>query len=284
MALNWCKIILKSFNFWDALDIVAVAIIIFGIIKLVRETKVMQFIKGLLVIFALYLLSNFLKLKMLEAILGAVFQFGTLVIIVVFQPELRKILEHLGRSDFGKYFYLEKFLSNGSGMSSDSVRDMVSVISKTVFNLQKVKCGALIVFERKTLLGEIISTGTLTMARPSENLIANIFFNKSPLHDGAMVIKDNCIYACGCILPLSNSNSIASRLGTRHRAAIGVTENSDAVAVVVSEETGKVSIAVNGVLSENFSYNDFEETLCDLILPKSGESFTKFLKNFRNRA
>ena len=167
------------------------------------------------------------------------------IAVVVFQPEIRRILEKVGRTNF----------SRGQLFDNDEneISQCIDSVAKSVGDMQKNRIGALIVFERTTQLGEIINTGTIIDAKASVSMINNIFFPKSPLHDGAMIIIDGRIIAAGCILPLSQREDISNQLGTRHRAAIGMTENSDAVVLVVSEETGNISIAVNGTIKRDYN-------------------------------
>lgn len=181
-----------------------------------------------------------------------------IAIAIIFQPELRRILERVGHT---------KFVSaHGSSLESDPLEDCIDKVSRAAGIMQESKTGALIVFERSTQLGEIIDTGTVINADPSVQMINNVFFPKSPLHDGAMIIRDSRLYAAGCILPLTQREDISSQLGTRHRAAIGMTENSDAVVLVVSEETGNISIVSNGQIERNFNAISARAKLGKLLL------------------
>ena len=196
--------LMKTFTIVDFIDVIIVACLIYGFIKLIRETRAEQLVKGLLILVFAYVLSYQLNFRMLSTILNNFYQFGVLALIVVFQPELRRALEHIGRSQLGDYWSINNIL-NGSSSYSEKMKRVINTVSEVCGIFSKSKVGALIVFERKTKLGDIIDTGTLIKGVPSMELIGNIFFNKAPLHDGAMIIKDGIIYAGGCILPLSKN-------------------------------------------------------------------------------
>lgn len=278
--------LVRTFNIYDIIDISIVAFLIYHLIKIIRESRAGQLVKGIGIILVAYFLSCQLHFRMLSTILNNFFQFSIFGLLIVFQPELRRALEQLGRSDIREYWSFGNS-KNDEDVYSRTYRDLINTVSDSVVSLCDEKMGALIVFERKTKLGEIIDTGTVVKSKPSVPLICNIFFNKAPLHDGALIIRDGMLYAGGCILPLTKSNRLKRELGTRHRAAVGVSENSDAVAVVVSEETGKVSIAVNGTLktyeSMEFFKKDLEKLLLDYRVRKKYKSvissFRKAVKN-----
>lgn len=271
-AYNWFVALMMTFKATDVLDIVAVSFIIYNLIKIMRETRAEQLVKGILVLVVTFIISGIFQLKMLNALFTSFFQFSVLAVLIVFQPELRSALEHIGRSKIAKYW---NKLSGGDAMEEERYKQIKSCIKSVVEasnNFQKSKTGALMVFERQTKLGDIIDTGTIINAEPSVEIIGNIFFNKAPLHDGAMVIRDGTLYAAGCILPLTkNNNSVDSELGTRHRAAIGISENSDAVVVVVSEETGNISIALNGVITRDYTRETLSAALEELLIPTVSE-------------
>lgn len=286
LLLNgWGNIVglIKSFQLTDGLDVLVVSFIIYNGIKLVRETRAEQLVKGLLILLLVWCLSYYLNLHMVGALLNYFFQFSVFALLVVFQPELRRALEQIGRSG----------LRNGKGWIFTGVRDDdeirrrltrgINAVVEAAVVLQKQKMGALIVFERQTKLGDIADTGTVVNADPSAQLIGNVFYNKAPLHDGAMIIRDGMVYAAGCILPLTKSDKVSLDLGTRHRAAIGISENSDAVVVVVSEETGQISIAVNGVLTRNYTRETLRSELENLIMPEqeSGEKKVRKIPSIR---
>mgnify|MGYP002563218756 FL=1 len=258
----------RQFTFKDAIDVIIVTILIYSAIKLVRETRAGQLVKGIIILVVIFLLSSQFELMMLSTILRTFFQFAFLALLIVFQPEIRKALEQMGRSKVGQS------LANAVGVKekeSDKtqIRKAIEGVVDATAVLQQMRMGALIVFERHTKLGEIVETGTIVEADPSAQLIAKIFFNKAPLHDGAMIIRAGRIYSAGCILPLSSNISISADLGTRHRAGLGMSENSDAVVVVVSEETGQISIALNGRLTRNYNRVTLREKLEQLLISSS---------------
>ena len=250
--------LLRRFSFKDAIDVAIVTLLLYALIKLVRDTRAGQLVKGIILLVALYLLSFYGDLLMLNSILRAFLQSTVIMVVILFQPEIRKALEQVGHSKA-----VQSITSNLGGKSRDGseTRAAIEGVVEATAILQQLRMGALIVFERQTKLGEIISTGTLVDAGTSGQLIANIFFNKAPLHDGGMIIRGGRVCAAGCILPLTASDSVSAELGTRHRAAIGMSENSDAVVVVVSEETGQISIAVGGKLTRNYNRLTLSETL-----------------------
>ena len=206
---------------------------------------------------------------MLSTILNNFFQFSIFGLLIVFQPELRRVLEQLGRSNVLKDRKLLQYIVKEDMSDIDAQRNLIKVISNAVSELSNDKTGALIVLERKTKLGDIIDTGNIIKSQPSVTLICNIFFNKAPLHDGALIVRQGTLYAGGCILPLTKNNSLSKSLGTRHRAAVGISENSDAVAIVVSEETGNISIALNGILKTYKDIGLFEKDLKHLLINNS---------------
>ena len=262
--------LMLTFRVTDVLDILIVSFIIYSLIKIMRETRAEQLVKGIFILMLGFAASSIFNLKMLNTLFTSFFQFSVLAILIVFQPELRSALEHIGRSKIGKYW-------NGLSAANleenhvKQIRKCINYVVEVANNFQKSKTGALIVFEKQTKLGEIIDTGTIVDAQPSVPVIGNIFFNKAPLHDGAMVVRDGKVYAAGCILPLTKNNNISTDLGTRHRAALGISENSDAIIVVVSEETGTISIAKNGVITRNYTRETLSMELEDELIPKDME-------------
>ncbi len=259
--------LLRRFSFKDAIDVAIVTLLLYALIKLVRDTRAGQLVKGIILLVALYLLSFYGDLLMLNSILRAFLQSTVIMVVILFQPEIRKSLEQVGHSKA-----VQSITSNLGGKSRDGAETRAAIegVVEATAILQQLRMGALIVFERQTKLGEIISTGTLVDAGPSGQLIANIFFNKAPLHDGGMIIRGGRVCAAGCILPLTASDSVSAELGTRHRAAIGMSENSDAVVVVVSEETGQISIAVGGKLTRNYNRVTLSETLFAELIGAEG--------------
>lgn len=261
----------RSFTFRDLIDVIIVTLLIYGLIKLVRETRAGQLVKGLILFVLIIVVSNVMDLQMISAIMTYFIQFAPIAILIVFQPEIRKALEQMGRSNVGKSL-VNVVGSKDKEESRKIVRKAINGVVDAAGILQQLKMGALIVFERKTKLGEVVETGTLVNGDPSGQLISNIFFNKAPLHDGAMVIRDGKILAAGCILPLTKNDTLNASLGTRHRAALGISEESDAVVVVVSEETGQISVAVNGSLARNFNRDTLRGVLGSYLLPAEEKS------------
>lgn len=261
--------LVRQFNFADAVDVLAVSFIIYSGIKLVRESRAEQLVKGLLLVVVVFALSNYLELRMMKELLTMFFQFTMVALLIVFQPELRRALEQMGRNGVGKPFSLASAQKDAETELKNERRGIYAV-ADACMTLQKQKMGALVVFERKTKLKEIVDTGTVVNAEPTAAIIGNIFFNKAPLHDGAMIMREGMVYAAGCILPLTKNDSISIDLGTRHRAAIGMSENSDAVVVVVSEETGQISLAINGILTRNYTRETLINALEELLLPEAG--------------
>lgn len=268
---EWMVSIAMNFQFKDAVDIIIVAFLIYGVVKLVRETRAGQLVKGLFLLVILFIISSYFNLVMVSRVLAYFFQFAFVAILIVFQPEIRKALEQVGRNNVGKSIAA---VVTGRDRSYDraQIRKAINAVVDGVGILQQLKMGALIVFERKTKLGDIIETGTQINCEPSGQIVGNIFFNKAPLHDGAMIIRDGMIHAAGCILPLTKNTSVSAELGTRHRAALGVSEESDAVVVVVSEETGQISVAVNGVLARRFTRDTLRDVLEGYLIPQEEAS------------
>ena len=268
---EWMVSIAMNFQFKDAVDIIIVAFLIYGVVKLVRETRAGQLVKGLFLLVILFIISSYFNLVMVSRVLAYFFQFAFVAILIVFQPEIRKALEQVGRNNVGQSIAA---VVTGRDRSYDraQIRKAINAVVDGVGILQQLKMGALIVFERKTKLGDIIETGTQINCEPSGQIVGNIFFNKAPLHDGAMIIRDGMIHAAGCILPLTKNTSVSAELGTRHRAALGVREESDAVVVVVSEETGQISVAVNGVLARRFTRDTLRDVLEGYLIPQEEAS------------
>ncbi len=270
-TFNWNNIlnVLKTFSLSDFFDIIIVAFLLYKVLRFASNSRAGQLIKGICLLLVLYFFASEFTLKSTSYILEQVFSFGMIAIIVVFQPELRHALESMGKS---KISNLSFFNFNSEHLDDEAL--MKSCITKVVdgvSELSKHDVGALIVFERETKLGEIIATGTIVNADPSKEIIGNIFFHNAPMHDGATIIRGGRIYAAGCFLPLSENYDISNMLGTRHRAALGISENSDAVAVVVSEETGIISMAVNGQLTRELDPVTLKRKLEELLINEKTE-------------
>ena len=249
---------ISNVRIFDIIDILLISFIIYKAVEFLRETRAGQLVKGIVLLLALYAFAIVFKLAVLRWLLSAVFGSAIVAVAIIFQPELRRLLERVGQTR----------ISNIQSANNETVEliNSIDMICKAAGQFQKTKTGALIVFERKTQLGEIINTGTIVDARVSESLIGNIFYPKSPLHDGAVIVRDGRIYAASCILPLTQSTAFSSNLGTRHRAAIGMTENSDAIVLIVSEESGTISITFNGQITRNYTVESAFEVLKEKLV------------------
>ncbi len=249
---------------FDIIDILIMAYIIYKAIGFMRDTRAGQLAKGLVLLVLLYFIANWWKLATLKWVLSRFVDYIIIAIAIIFQPELRRILERVGHTKLMN--------TQSSAYDSEPIEDCIDKVSRAAGLMQESKTGALVVFERSTQLGEIIDTGTVINATPSVQMVNNIFFPKSPLHDGALIIRDGRLYAAGCILPLTQREDLSTQLGTRHRAAIGMTENSDAVVLVVSEETGTISVVVNGQITRGYNAISARAELRKLLL--DGENGT----------
>ena len=266
-----CMNLIKTVTLFDLIDVLLVAFIIFQAIHMVKETRAEQLIKGLVGILLLFTLADLAEFKVLKYVLQMVLDNAVLAVLIVFQPEIRRVLEQVGRSKLSATF-------GGvlSGSSSDEAVGrirlirLIDALCDGCAYLSKQKMGALIVIERSTKLGEIIKTGTVIDADPTMEMIGSIFFKNSPLHDGAMVVRNGKLYAAGCFLPLSEQD-INKALGTRHRAALGLSENSDALVIIVSEETGVISVAHTGTLERNYTLEKLNERLRAELLDDHAE-------------
>lgn len=248
--------IIKNISIWSILDILVVAYIFYKGYILIKETRAEQLFKGIIFLLLLFPISYVLKLDMLNFILNKTFTIGLLSIVIIFQPEIRRVLEHLGRSAFD-----EKHTDMTKEIRNESVNELVNAVDI----LAKSKTGALIAIEQSTGLGEVLASGTIIDAKISSALLENIFVVNTPLHDGATIIRKGRIHASGCVLPLTSNNDINKKLGTRHRAAIGLSENSDALVIIVSEETGTISLAVNGRLSRNYDKDRLRNVILKIM-------------------
>ena len=235
----------RTISFIYIIDILIVAYIIYRIMKLLKDTSAERLIKGIIILVGIMLLASMLHLTMISWLLQQALNVGLFAIVVVFQPELRRLLEQIGKGNFSRLIV--------PADAPDEVESMITATVSACADMSRTKTGALIVFERRERLGEIISTGTMVDAAPSAELIKNIFFKNSPLHDGAMIVRAGRVCAAGCVLPLSGNQSLSRDLGTRHRAAVGMSESADSVLVVVSEETGSISVAIGGMLKRHLS-------------------------------
>ena len=282
-VFNEVKNALLSFNWLsDVLDIILVAFLIYAGIKLIRDTKAIQLAKGFILILILFGIVKLLHMEVSSYIFSMIFSNLLLVLVVIFSPEIRHVLESVGRSSVSKInpFSLS---SNESIIRNEKANVMINSVCKACSEMSDKKIGALIVFERETLLGDIIESGTTVDAELSPEMIGNIFFPKAPLHDGAAIIRDFRLCAAGCILPLTKTNDISRALGTRHRAALGMSEQSDALVVGVSEETGAISVAEKGNLSRDISDGDLREILSENFIDEGAENKGLFKTIFKSR-
>lgn len=274
---NQIIVVFSTINLVDVLDIIAVAFIIYKGIQLVRETRAQQLLKGIVILLVIFLLAQWLDMVSLSWLLTKLFDYAIIAVVVIFQPEIRRALERMGRSNLSSFG-----LNQTPDERRQRMQECIEAVCKASQSMQDQKVGALMVFERGTPLGDIINTGTVVDAAPTQPLICNIFYPKSPLHDGAMILRAGRVHAAGCILPLTPNTDLSRELGTRHRAAIGMSENSDAVVVVVSEETGNISIAVNGVLTRGFNGVTLRAQLESYLLAEDGETDRRrFLGRFK---
>lgn len=284
--ISWFQGVVSIFNTIQIKDIVDIAIItllIFSLFQLIRQTRAEQLLKGVLLLLVLFIFSIIFQLTMLTTLLKAFFQSAVIIVAIIFQPEIRSALEKLGRNKMGKKYF--GFLSSHTKDEDKTlaIKKVISDASDAALVFSKAKTGALIVFERETMLNDIASSGTILNSDPSVALFGNIFYNKAPLHDGATIVRKGKIYASGCILPLTTSKSVDINLGTRHRAALGMSEQSDAVVLVVSEETGNISLAVEGKLTRDFTQEALVEALESLLIGDDVSSKESFLSLFKRK-
>jgi diadenylate cyclase len=244
----------------DVLDILILTMMLFFLYRFIRERRAGRLARGLIFVAGVLVFSIVLNMRAMQFILENFYQVGMIAIIVIFQSDLRAALERFGSTPI-------KNLKNSFSPSDyKAIVEMADVISEAADSLARTQTGALIVIERSTKLGEYLGQGVLLNAEMSAPLIRNIFFNKAPMHDGALIVRNRRIYAAGCYLPLSKTD-LNKDLGTRHRAALGVSEVSDAIVIVVSEETGTISIAVGGDLTRNYNYSSLKQALLKYLVP-----------------
>ena len=268
----------KSMQWKDVIDVFLLTVILFFLYRFIRERRAVKLLIGLGLVFFLTILAETVELRALQFLFSDFRQLGVIAILIIFQPELRSALEKVGSTP----------LSSLKNITSDS-RDMATInaeidaICNAASDLSREKVGALIVIERSTKLGEYIKSGVLIDAVISPHILRNLFFNKAPLHDGAVIIRNNRICAAGCFLPLSTKEDIDKDLGTRHRAAIGMSEISDAVVVVVSEETGTISLSIEGNLKRNYNYSSLKQELNSLLIPQTTVDDSKHRHNEKRK-
>ncbi|MGN0532855.1 MAG: diadenylate cyclase CdaA [Eubacterium sp.] len=272
--------IFSTFSIFDFLDIVVVTFVIYICIRILRETRALQLVKGLLYLAVIYGVVNLLGMEASSFLFKSIFSNILIIVVILFGPEIRHILEQVGHGATAKS--LKTIIHPGVAVELAEISDSIEAICKACSDMSDQKIGALICFENDTLLGDVIDTGTQINAKASKELVENIFFPKSPLHDGAMVVRNGKIYAAGCILPLTKK-TVSSALGTRHRAGIGLSEQSDAIIVIVSEESGAISVAKGGVLQRDISDGDLRDILMTAFVPSGTSSDDKIITKLVRR-
>lgn len=272
--------VLMSITVFDVIDILLLAVLICVVIKFMQETRAEQLLKGILVLGVLFFVVQICQLKVMSFLFQNFLQVGLLAVVVVFQPELRRMLEKVGTA---KVPSIVASMDNGDEGFAQARERAIQGIASACERLSRTKTGALIVIERQTKLGNIIEQSTVINSDPSPELFCNLFYNKAPLHDGAVIIRNNRIYAAGCFLPITSKGQyVDADLGSRHRAALGMSENSDALVVVVSEETGIISVAKGGQLTRFDSEYNPKEALINILRDEMPDS-TKTKSKRRGR-
>lgn len=266
---------LSTVTLWDIVDILIVAYLIYKIIGLVRRTSMFNLAKGLIILLLALWVSEIAHLTMINYLLRKAVEIGLIALVIIFQPELRKILARMGSGSF--------FQSKGRNTGA-----MDNAINQTVMactSMSKSKTGALIIFERGMLLNDTMITGTMIDSEVSAELLKNIFYPKAPLHDGALIIRDARIAAAGCVLPLTTKTNLSKDLGMRHRAGIGLSEQYDAIVIIVSEETGAISVAIDGMLKRNLTEETFDALLRNelLVEKEQKKSLEELISRFKTK-
>ena len=269
--------LLMSIKVTDLIDIVIVAFLLYKMFGFIRETRAQQLFRGILLIVAAFIISEVLNLSLLNWLLTRLITVGLIAVVILFQPEIRRALEQIGRRGV--------FRSQFKDMDKESAYATVHMLVDAIDDFSSTKTGALIAIERETMLTDIVETGVIIDSEISVRLLGNLFYEGSPLHDGAVIIRGDRIYAASCVLPLTDRNSIGKNLGTRHRAGVGLSEVSDALVIIVSEETGAISVASDGVLRRFLDLKTLEKMLLDIYIP-TGENtdlLSRILKGGKNR-
>lgn len=274
-SFEYIKNTFQTIRINDFIDIMIVSVIIYYAVKFIRDKRAAKLLIGIAVLIVVYFLSEALQMYTLSFLLTNVFQVGIIALIILFTPELRSALEKMGGTSINPISIIS------DPKNTQKTFESIEIISKVAADCSAVKRGVLIVMERTTKLGDIVKDGTIIKAELSLKLLNNIFYDKAPLHDGAVIISNNLIEAAGCILPLSDNANLLANLGTRHRAGLGISENSDAVVVIVSEETGKISLAVDGKLDRNYNQQSLKKELINLLTGNSRKKLIR--KNNKNK-
>ncbi len=275
---NVFKNIVSSVGITDVLDIAIITFLVYKLLGFIRETRAEQLAKGLLLLVVATVLSKWMHLYTLHWLLSGLISAGLVAIVVIFQPELRRALEYLGRSRITNIF---------GEVDKEEAKRIVGQFVEAVDSMSASRTGALIVIEREISLNDIVETGTVIDSQITAQMIGTIFYEGSPLHDGAVIVRGDKLYAAGCVLPLTQNKELNKELGTRHRAGIGITENSDALVIIVSEETGIISIAQNGKLTRFLDGKTIEKKLLNLYFEgeteqKLSDRISKALKGGKN--
>lgn len=275
---NVFKNIVSSVGITDVLDIAIITFLVYKLLGFIRETRAEQLAKGLLLLVVATVLSKWMHLYTLHWLLSGLISAGLVAIVVIFQPELRRALEYLGRSRITNIF---------GEVDKEEAKRIVGQFVEAVDSMSASRTGALIVIEREISLNDIVETGTVIDSQITAQMIGTIFYEGTPLHDGAVIVRGDKLYAAGCVLPLTQNKELNKELGTRHRAGIGVTENSDALVIIVSEETGIISIAQNGKLTRFLDGKTIEKKLLNLYFEgeteqKLSDRISKALKGGKN--
>ena len=269
--------VLREMRFTDVIDILLLALVLFSVFRFIKERRAGKLAIGLAVIALVYIVSTLFNLRTMKYILQHFYQVGLISIIIIFQSDLRAALEKVGNTP------IRSLHKNITDSEHKEIEKMTETLAKVCDTLSRSKTGALLVIEQNTKLGDYLSQGEIVNADISELLLRNLFFNKAPLHDGAVILRNRRVFAAGCYLPLSNAD-INRDLGTRHRAAIGLSEQSDAIVIVVSEETGTISIAHEGKLTTNYNYTSLKQTLLSYLAPVSAEKKQKTKRKEKSRS
>ena len=250
-------------RFADILDMAVIAFGIYHLFRFVRRSRSGQVVKAIAIIVVAMALANAYNLRIIRTVLNNAVELGVIALVVIFQPEVRRFLEQMGSGKIKELFVAESY--------SNDLENAVKETVEAYESLSRDKVGALMVFERRTLLDDVLKTGTALDCQVSAQLLKNLFWNKAPLHDGAVIVRNGRIVGAGCMLPLSGNVNLSRDLGMRHRAGIGISENSDAVVAIVSEETGSISVAINGMLKRHLSPETLERMLILELMPDAGE-------------
>lgn len=253
----------KLIGVFDVIDMLLIAFAVYYLLRFIRGGRTGQVAKAIFIILGLMVVANILKLRVVSFILNFAVELGLLSLVIIFQPEIRRFLEQMGSGKIKEVF-----------VADAPVDELAGAIDQTVSAYEAMsrdKVGALIVFERKRLLDDVLKTGTALDAGISAELLRNLFWDKAPLHDGAVVVRNGRIVGAGCMLPLSGNTNLSRSLGMRHRAGIGISENSDAIVAIVSEETGSISVAINGMLKRHLTPETLERLLKSELMPKQDE-------------